>query len=95
MPKPLRLFVKRRTCSSSTSVRTPKLRVPCLPSVSGVLNDLLARLFMRLLVNVGILGATGYLTYSKWNRWDNRTFLTLAAGLASFGLGESYLVSHV
>ncbi|KAF9653784.1 hypothetical protein BDM02DRAFT_1069769 [Thelephora ganbajun] len=46
-------------------------------------------------LNVGILGATGYLAYSKWNRWDNRTFVTLAAGLASFGLGESYLVSHV
>jgi len=47
------------------------------------------------ILNVGILGATGYLTYSKWNRWDPRTFATLAAGLASFGLGESYLVSHV
>lgn len=47
------------------------------------------------ILNVGILGATGYLTYSKWNRWDNRTFLTLAAGLASFGLGESYMVSRI
>jgi hypothetical protein len=46
-------------------------------------------------VNMGVLGATGYLTYAKWNRWDNRTFVTLAAGLASFGLGESYLVSHI
>jgi len=54
------------------------------------------RLFTRfLLVNVGILGATGYVTYSKWNRWDSRTFATLAAGLASFGLGESYLVSQI
>ena len=46
-------------------------------------------------MNVGILGATGYITYSKWNRWDSRTFATLAAGLASFGLGESYLVSQI
>ena len=52
-------------------------------------------LLTRLLVNVGILGATGYITYSKWNRWDSRTFATLAAGLASFGLGESYLVSQL
>ena len=55
----------------------------------------MARLFTCLLVNVGILGATGYITYSKWNRWDSRTFATLAAGLASFGLGESYLVSQI
>lgn len=47
------------------------------------------------ILNVGVLGATGYLTYSKWNHWDNRSFMTLAAGLASFGLGESYLVSHI
>jgi len=47
------------------------------------------------ILNVGILGATGYLTYSKWNRWDNRTFATLAAGIASLGLGENYLVSHI
>jgi len=47
------------------------------------------------ILNVGIVGAAGYLTYSKWNRWDNRTFATLAAGVASFGLGESYLVSHI
>lgn len=52
-------------------------------------------LLTRLPVNVGILGATGYLTYSKWNRWDSRTFTTLAAGIASLGLGESYLVSHI
>ena len=59
------------------------------------LNCHTTRLFMHLLVNVGILGATGYITYSKWNRWDSRTFATLAAGIASFGLGESYLVSHI
>lgn len=47
------------------------------------------------ILNVGVLGATGYITYSKWNRWDSRTFATLAAGLASFGLGESYLVSQL
>jgi len=46
-------------------------------------------------LNVGIMGATGYLTYSKWDRWDNRTFATLAGGLVSFGLGESYLISHI
>jgi hypothetical protein len=84
-------------CSYNTSVRIQKLRVPCLPFVSNGVSDYPARLLMHLSlsVNVGILGATGYLTYSKWNRWDNRTFVTLAAGLASFGLGESYLVSHV
>jgi len=46
-------------------------------------------------LNVGILGATGYVTYSKWNRWDSRTFATLAAGLASFGLGSNYLLSQL
>jgi len=46
-------------------------------------------------LNVGIMGGAGYLAYSKWNRWDQRTFATLIAGLASFGLGESYFVSHL
>jgi len=59
------------------------------------LNSYTTRFFTRLPVNVGVLGATGYVTYSKWNRWDSRTFATLAAGLASFGLGESYLVSQL
>lgn len=59
------------------------------------LNSYTTRFLTYLSVNVGVLGATGYVTYSKWNRWDSRTFATLAAGLASFGLGESYLVSHL
>ena len=75
-------------------VRTRSPPALCLLSVSDALPDT-HLVCLPLPVNVGILGATGYITYSKWNRWDSRTFATLAAGLASFGLGESYLVSHI
>lgn len=94
VPKPWHPSEKRKMCSSNTSVKTPKPLALYLLYVSEM-HNLLNFFIYGFLVNVGILGATGYLTYSKWNRWDTRTFATLAAGFASFGLGESYLVSHI
>jgi len=45
------------------------------------------------IVNVGILGTVGYITYSNWDRpyWDRQTIVLTTAGLIALGTAEGYL----
>ncbi|KAI1795497.1 hypothetical protein LXA43DRAFT_970433 [Ganoderma leucocontextum] len=56
----------------------------------GVLGGLLS------VLNAGVLGAVGYLSYTNWNKptWDKRVVSAVSVGLLTLWGSEGYVLSH-